>query len=107
MRRRRFFEIDGVDEKHGSWGQMGVEIACKSWLSGGRQVVNKNTWFSHLFRTQPGFGFPYPISGDAQEKAREYSKYLWMDGKWSKAKRPLSWLINKFAPVPTWNEGVN
>ncbi len=101
MHRKRYWDIQGVDENHGSWGQMGVEIACKSWLSGGRQVVNKKTWFSHLFRTQPGFGFPYPNPGI--QKAREYSRKLWMNGEWPLAKYKLPWLIDKFAPVPDWN----
>lgn len=105
MPRDRFWELDGCDERHGSWGQQGVEVSCKSWLSGGRQVVNKRTWFSHLFRTQPGFGFPYPNPGI--EKAREHSRRLWFDGKWEKAKHPLSWLIKKFAPIPDWDEPGN
>lgn len=100
MHRERFFELGGLDEKHGFWGQFGTEIACKSWLSGGRQVVNKKTWFSHMFRTQ--FGFPYHISGNAQERAREYSRWLWLGNNWDKQVRPLSWLIEKFAPVPTF-----
>jgi glycosyltransferase involved in cell wall biosynthesis len=103
MPRDRFFALDGLDEKHGSWGQFGVEIACKSWLSGGRHVVNKRTWFSHMFRTQKDFSFPYPISGNDQERAREYSRDLWLNNKWEKAVRPLSWIVEKFNP-PTWEK---
>ena len=101
MPRQRFIDIDGLDERHGSWGQMGTEIACKSWLSGGRQVVNKRTWFSHLFRTQPNFGFPYPNPGTG---ARKHSQDLWRNGKWPKAKYPLQWIVDKFAPIPDWHE---
>jgi glycosyltransferase involved in cell wall biosynthesis len=104
MHRERYWEIGGLDEKHGSWGQMGVEIACKSWLSGGRQVVNKKTWFSHLFRTQPGFGFPYDMSTTAQEYARQHSRDMWRNNKWPKAKYPLAWLLDKFAPIPDWHD---
>jgi hypothetical protein len=104
MERARFWELDGLDEKHGSWGQMGVEIACKSWLSGGRQVVNKKTWFAHMFRTQQGFGFPYPNPQKAVKKARKRSKKLWRGDNWPKAKRPLSWLIDHFSPVPDWEQ---
>ena len=105
MHRDRYWELGGMDERHGSWGQMGTEVACKSWLSGGRHVVNKKTWFSHMFRTQPGFGFPYPNPGI--NTARKHSRWLWLEGNWEKAKYPLSWLISKFAPVPTWeNVGV-
>lgn len=102
MHRSRFWELGGLDEAHGSWGQMGVEIACKSWLSGGRQVVNKNTWFAHMFRTQSGFGFPYPNPGI--EQAREHSRRLWQGNSWDQAKHSLEWLVEKFAPVPTWAE---
>ena len=107
MQRKRYWELDGLDEGHGSWGQMGTEIACKSWLSGGQHVVNKKTWYAHMFRTQGGdFGFPYKISGNEQERARKYSRDIWLNNKWPKAKYPLSWLINKFSPVPNW-ETIN
>lgn len=106
MHRERYWDIGGVDEAHGSWGQMGTEIACKSWLSGGRQVVNKKTWFAHMFRTQKGFGFPYPQSGNQINRARKYSKHLWWDSNWDKAIHPLSYIIDKFAPVPDWVPGM-
>ena len=48
LERERYWELDGLDEDHGSWGQMGTEIACKSWLSGGRLVTNKKTWFAFI-----------------------------------------------------------
>src|SRR3990167_6906926 len=32
--RERYWQLDGLDEAHGGWGQMGTELACKSWLSG-------------------------------------------------------------------------
>jgi hypothetical protein len=99
--RDKYWELELCDEKHGSWGQQGTEVACKTWLSGGRLVVNKRTWFAHLFRTQKGFGFPYPNPGIS--KAREYSRDLWLKDSWDKAQYPLSWLINKFAPVPDWD----
>lgn len=103
MRRDRFWDLDGLDEQHGSWGQYGTEIACKSWLSGGRHVVNRRTYFSHLFRTQGiGFGFPYPIKSSDQEYARQYSRNLWLGNHWPKQIRPLSWLIDHFKPVKGW-----
>lgn len=100
LHRERYWELGGMDEKHGSWGQMGTELSCKTWLSGGRLVVNKRTWFSHLFRTQPGFGFPYPNPGIG--KARKRSHELWLGNSWEGAKYPLSWLVKKFAPIPGW-----
>ena len=103
MPRARFHEIDGLDEAHGYWGQFGAEISCKSWLSGGRQVVNKRTWYAHFFRVGKTGGFPYHISGDAQERAKVYSRDLWMNNKWPKQTRPLSWLVDHFWPVRGWD----
>jgi glycosyltransferase involved in cell wall biosynthesis len=78
VERERYFELGMCDEGHGSWGQMGTEVACKTWLSGGKLICNKRTWFAHMFRTQGGdFGFPYPLSGKATRRARKYSKRLW------------------------------
>lgn len=105
MRRDRFIEIGGLDEAHGSWGQFGVEIACKSWLSGGTHVVARNTWFAHLFRTQGGdFAFPYPMRGSDQERARKHSRHLWLGNNWPGQTRPLSWLIEHFAPIRGWHK---
>lgn len=97
-----YFELGGLDEGHGSWGQMGTEIACKSWLSGGRLVTNMTTWFSHMFRTQGGdFSFPYEMRGRDQEKAQKYSRDMWLNNKWPKAKRQFTWIIDHFNP-PDW-----
>jgi hypothetical protein len=102
--RKKYWELGLCDEEHGSWGQQGTEVACKTWLSGGRLVCTKKTWFSHMFRTQGGdFGFPYSISARDVSIARKHSQKLFLDGKWKGAKHPLSWLISKFAPVPDWN----
>ena len=86
--RDKYFELELSDERHGSWGQQGTEVACKTWLSGGRLIVNKRTWFAHMFRTQKDFGFPYPNPGIS--KARKFSRDLWLNNKWDKAIHPLS-----------------
>lgn len=100
LTREKYWELNMSDEAHGSWGQQGTEIACKTWLSGGRLVTNRATWYSHLFRTQGGdFGFPYPQSGKQVEAARQYSRKLFLENTWEKQIYPLSWLIQKFAPL--------
>ena len=105
MERERYWQLGGMDEAHGSWGQMGTEVGCKSWLSGGRMVTNKRTWFAHMFRTQGGdFGFPYPMRGNDVRRARKHSQALWLGNKWEGQVRDLSWLLDHFAPVPGWGE---
>lgn len=103
----RFWELGGCDENHGGWGQQGVEVSCKAWLSGGALMINKKTWFAHWFRgggVPEGFksGFPYKISGRQVDKARKYSRDLWLNNKWEKQTRTIQWLANKFQ-APTWN----
>jgi hypothetical protein len=101
MEKDRFWELGGLDEGHGGWGQFGTEMSCKAWLSGGQQLICTKTWFAHMFRTGHGFGFPYKITGKQTRHARRHSQDLWLNDKWPGAKHRLSWLINKFAPVPT------
>lgn len=108
MDRERYWELGGMDEGHGSWGQMGTELACKTWLSGGRMVTSLKTWIAHLFRTG-NFGrngessWPYPISQRDIDAARKYSREMWLNDRWPGAVRPLSWLIDHFKPVPEWH----
>ena len=104
LTRERYWDLNICDEAHGSWGQQGTEVACASWLSGGRVLVNRRTYYGHLFRTQGGdFSFPYPNPGNKVEKARKYSRDLWFNNKHKKQILPLSWLVEKFNP-PYWNE---
>jgi hypothetical protein len=106
LRRDRFWTLGGLDESHGSWGQVGTEMSCKAWLSGARQVVNKRTWYSHMFRTHggPEWGFPYPMSNSQVDRARAHSRELWYQNKWPMQVRPLAWIINHFWPIPDWDQ---
>ncbi|MCP4648828.1 MAG: glycosyltransferase [PVC group bacterium] len=102
----RFWELGGEDENHGGWGQQGIEKAMKAWISGGRMVVNKKTWFSHWFRgggvpVGDKAGFPYRLTNKKVQRARDYSKDLWLNDKWPLAKRKLQWVVEKFDP-PGW-----
>lgn len=102
----RYWELDISEEKFGSWGQQGTEVACKTWLSGGRLVTNRKTWYAHMFRTQGGdFGFPYEHEPGQIGHARKYSRDLFIYNRWKGQKKPLAWLLNKFKPVPGWHTG--
>jgi len=103
LTREKYWELGICDEAFGGWGSQGIEVAVKTWLSGGRVLVNHKTWYAHMFRTQGGdFGFPYPIRGADQDKARAYARNLFFDNNWPKQIHPLSWLVEKFWPVRGW-----
>lgn len=105
LTREKYFELDICGEEFGSWGSQGIEVACKTWLSGGRVLVNKTTWYAHMFRTQGGdFGFPYPLSSNQVNHAKSLAKSLFFEYKWSRQVKPLSWLVEKFWPVQGWTQ---
>ena len=80
LTRDKYWELEICDETFGSWGSQGIEVACKTWLSGGRVVVNHKTWYAHMFRTQGGdFGFPYDNPGRKVENAKKTAKELFFE----------------------------
>lgn len=104
--RERYFALDLCSEQFNSWGQQGVEVACKTWLSGGRVLVNRTTWYAHMFRTQGGdFGFPYELNQAEVDQNRALSRELFQNDKWAGAVHPFNWLLDKFKP-PEWSEAV-
>jgi len=103
MTRDKYWELNICDENFGSWGSQGIEVAVKTWLSGGKVICNHKTWYAHMFRTQGGdFSFPYQMSGKQQEAAKTMARDLFFNNKWDKAIHPIHWLIEKFWPVPGW-----
>jgi hypothetical protein len=105
LSRERYFALDVCNEDFGSWGSQGIEVACKTWLSGGRVMCNHKTWYGHMFRTQGGdFSFPYEMSGRQQERAKKHARNLFFGNRWPGQVRPLSWLVQRFWPVPGWTD---
>jgi glycosyltransferase involved in cell wall biosynthesis len=103
--REKYWEIELCDESLGNWGNQGIEVACKTWLSGGQVLVNQSTWYAHMFRTQGGdFGFPYHVGGREVQRTKDAVRDLIWGGNWEKQVRPLSWLIERFWPVPGWSD---
>ena len=109
LHRKRFWELGGLDEDHGHWGAMGCEIGCKAWLSGGRMIVNKDTWYAHWQRGRKHTRSPelidrkreYHLPRETVKTAHRYAKDLWLNNKWPLQKRKFKWLIDKFSP-PHW-----
>lgn len=105
LTREKYWELNICDESFGSWGQQGTEVSSKTWLSGGKVMVNQHTWFAHMFRTQGGdFGFPYPISGKQVDKARKLSQDIFLNNKFEKQVFPMSYILDRFWPIPGWTE---
>lgn len=105
LTREKYWQLNICDEEFGTWGSQGIEVAVKTWLAGGRVMCNKKTWYAHMFRTQGGdFSFPYPLSGSQVSHAKKLAKDLFFQNQWPLQKYPLSWLVEKFWPVPGWTD---
>ena len=103
--RREWNDYIGLlDERVGSWGNVGIEVALRTWLCGGTQIVNKQAWQAHWFRKDEG-GFPYPMDGRKVAKAHNFTwnNYYFKDDAFEHQERPFKWLLDKFAPVPGWD----
>lgn len=104
--RENYWKWELCDEEAGSWGNQGLEVALATWLTGNRCLVNHNTWYSHMFRTQGGdFGFPYEQKGREVEKTKNRIKEKYWNKKHPLQKYDVKWLIDKFSPVPGWGMG--
>lgn len=106
LTREKYWELNICDESFGSWGSQGIEVACKTWLSGGRVICNSRTWYAHMFRTKSenSFGFPYPQDQRQIDKAKAKARDLFFNNKWAQAVHNLSWLVEKFWPVKGWTQ---
>jgi hypothetical protein len=103
--REKFWDWELSDERLGNWGNQGIEVALACWLSGGRVLVNHNTWYAHMFRTQGGdFGFPWQASGRDTKKTKNAVVDKYWNFKHPKQIYSVKWLLEKFWPVPGWKE---
>jgi len=76
------------------------ELAFKSWLSGGKVMVNKKTWYAHYHKHTGHRG--YRIDKRTMRLQREWHIDHWMHDRWPKATVKMADFVNKFMPIPGW-----
>lgn len=92
-------------DRYGSFSADQLEIGLKYWLGGDEVKVNRKTWYAHLWKMPRHYANP-----DFQRKSKEQlSGWKWATRHWFNNEEPgmvhkLSWLIEKFWPVPSWPE---
>lgn len=86
-----------------TFSQEPQELGNKVWLSGGRIVVNKHTWYAHLHKGKQ-YGRMYSISHREVKEGHIRSAEYWMSNSWEGQTRGIEWLVEKFMPAPTWPE---
>jgi len=101
MHRDRFFDIECLDVQMYSIFQEAQELGFKIWLSGGRVVRNKKTWYAHLHKGKK-YGTKYNLSKKAKLEAESKTVDYWMNNKWPKQTRDFKWFVEKFWPIDGW-----
>ena len=97
-----------MSRKH--WDRLGIfnaigdsyaehhEISMRTWLGGGRVVINKNTWYAHPARNDDR---GYQMSFNKVFRDHKRSALYWTGNKWADRIHDYDWLIDKFWPLPT------
>lgn len=105
MKKEYFYFLELMDdENYGSFAHEAQEIGFKAWLSGGRVVVNKKTWYAHLHKGKK-YGRGYSLDEEVRRKGTAYTNSWFLKQKvWHKQIHDFNWMIEKFMPVPGWSE---
>lgn len=93
-----FLELEDR-ENYGEFASEFQEIGFKCWLSGGRVIINKNTWYAHWHKTE---GRGYNFASPAFDIAQAYVERWRNEKVWSKQILPFQSMIDRFMPIPTW-----
>jgi glycosyltransferase involved in cell wall biosynthesis len=100
MYKSYFEKFNGLQlDGYGPFVQEFQEIGNRTWLSGGRVVINKKTWYGHWYKRS---GQGYVLSPRQSKEGLAYSFDFWYNNRWPKRIHDLSWLVDLFWPVPEW-----
>lgn len=94
------------EEGYGQFSQESQEIGFKTWLMGGKMIVNKKTWYAHLHKGKT-YGRMYSVPGfnEYTKTASEWSAEYWLNDRWQDPKKihDFAWFIDKkFPGMPSW-----
>lgn len=93
--------LDDRVETYSTFAQEPEEIGLKYWLGDGEIKINKKTWYAHLHKGKQ-YGRMYHADTNTVA-SHNWSAKHWMSGE-EPGLKPISWLVEKFWPVPTWPE---
>jgi glycosyltransferase involved in cell wall biosynthesis len=103
LKKKYFWELGGFEPT--STGDdfllESEEITNKSWLSGGKVMTNKKTWYAHLHKGSE-YGRGYFMDKRPMKRQRIHHIDFWWHNKWSKAIHKMEWLIEHFWSVPSY-----
>lgn len=95
MSRKHWDWLGGLHEEgYGTFANEPIEIALKTWLGGGKVMVNKNTWYAHKHRK---YGRTYSAFRNNEiQNGNKYSRDFWVNNKWPERVHDFDWLMKRF-----------
>lgn len=100
--------LDDRPDTYSTFSGEPLEVGLKYWLGGGEVKVNKKTWYAHLFKNRHYYhgkraDRDYKLNLKAKA-GHVWSSHHWMRNEEPNMIHPMSWLVEKFWPVPGWPE---
>ncbi|MCR4324171.1 MAG: glycosyltransferase [Candidatus Curtissbacteria bacterium] len=102
MTREYFDKLNLMDATgYGQFAQEAQEIGFKCWLSGGKLIISKKTFYAHLHKGKQ-YGRFYKMPGGNVE-ADSWSAEYWLNDRWEGRTHDFAWFIDeKFPGMPSW-----
>ena len=76
-------------------------LALRTWLKGGKVMVNKKTWYAHMHQDNSVKGYHY--TREQEKYSYDWTAKHWMGDKEPDLVHNIEWFIEKFN-MPTWPE---
>lgn len=95
MSRKHWDWLGGLQtDGYGEFAQEAIEISLKTWLGGGKVMVNKNTWYAHKHRR---FGRVAKVPSQSIRDGNTFSRDYWLNNRWPDRQHDLQWLLERFS----------
>jgi len=101
IERDYFVALGGIEREY-ILHQEATTIGMKVWLSGGECVVNKDSWYAHLFKGKRFGGFR--LNKGNINALNRVAAERWMNDQWDSPMRvrDMRWYVEHFWPIPGW-----
>jgi len=98
-----FLRLGPLDQAHYNFYSEAIEVGMRQWMSGGRVMINKRTWYAHyhkgnnnLHTVDGRVGRGFRLSLDGKRRSEAFATDFWMNDRLSGATRTFAWLIDHF-----------
>lgn len=93
--RANFERLGPLDHQNYYFYQEAQEVGLRQWMTGGRCVINKTTWYAHLHKgREEGRGFYLSLKRKRDSEA--FATDFWLHDRWPGATRTFVSFIEQF-----------